>query len=100
MDQHSSIATSVPNPAWRLVWALASLKGPDERVLIPGFYDKVVPPTDEELAALERMPDTENQRLEHLGILGLLLGLTGMELEARLLRADLHHLGHRERLHG
>ncbi len=83
MDQHSSIATSVPNPAWRLVWALASLKGPDERVLIPGFYDKVVPPTDEELAALERMPDTETQRLEHLGIPGFLLGLTGMELRRR-----------------
>jgi acetylornithine deacetylase/succinyl-diaminopimelate desuccinylase-like protein len=40
-DQHSSVATSVPNPAWRLVWALAGLKGEDERVLIPGFYDKV-----------------------------------------------------------
>jgi acetylornithine deacetylase/succinyl-diaminopimelate desuccinylase-like protein len=82
-DQHSSVATAVPNPAWRLVWALASLKGPDERVLIPGFYDKVVPPTEEELAALERMPDTERQRLEHYGIDGFLLGLTGLELRKR-----------------
>ena len=82
-DQHSSIATSTPNPAWRLVWALASLKGPDERVRIPGFYDKVKPPTVEELAMLERMPDTERQKLEHLGIDRFLLDLTGIELRRR-----------------
>ncbi len=82
-DQHSSIATSTPNPAWRLVWALASLKGPDERVLIPGFYDKVVPPTPEEVAALERMPDNEAKRLDHLGIDRFLLDLTGIELKKR-----------------
>ncbi len=82
-DQHSSVATSVPNPAWRLVWALASLKGPDERVLIPGFYDKVKAPTADELAMLERVPDTEAQRLEHLGIDGFLLGLTGLALRER-----------------
>ena len=82
-DQHSSIATSTPNPAWRLVWALASLKGPDERVTIPGFYDKVIPPTAEELAMLERMPDLEQQRLEHLGIDQFLLGTTGQELRRR-----------------
>ena len=82
-DQHSSVATSTPNPAWRLVWALASLKGPDERVLIPGFYDKVLPPTTAEFAALERMPDTEAKRLEHLGIDRFLLDLTGVELRKR-----------------
>ena len=82
-DQHSSVATSVPNPAWRLVWALASLKGPDERVLIPGFYDKVVPPTAGELAMLAAMPDTEAKRREQYGIDGFLLGLTGPELRRR-----------------
>lgn len=83
MDQHSSIATSTPNPAWRLVWALATLKGPDERVLIPGFYDKVVPPTEAEIAALERMPNTEQERLDQLGISQFLLGLSGIELKKR-----------------
>lgn len=82
-DQHSSVATSVPNPAWRLVWALASLKGADERVLIPGFYDRVVPPTADELAVLARMPDTEAQRRDHYGIDGFLLGLTGQALRQR-----------------
>jgi len=82
-DQHSSLATSTPNPAWRLVWALASLKGADERVLIPGFYDRVLPPTEEEVAMLEKMPNLENQRQEHLGIEAFLLGLSGVELLKR-----------------
>src|SRR5688500_13325664 len=83
MDQHSSVATSVPNPAWRLVWALASLKGPDQRVLIPGFYDNVVPPTAEELAAFVRMPDTEAQMREKYGIPAFLLGVSGLDLRRR-----------------
>lgn len=82
-DQHSSVATSTPNAAWRLVWALSTLKGPDEHVLIPGFYDRVKPPTDAERAALERMPSVEAQRLEKLGISEFLLGLTGIELKLR-----------------
>jgi acetylornithine deacetylase/succinyl-diaminopimelate desuccinylase-like protein len=82
-DQHSSVATSAPNAAWRLVWALSTLKGRDERVLIPGFYDKVRPPTEAEIVALEALPDTEQQRLEHLGISQFMQGLTGLELKKR-----------------
>ena len=44
-DAHSGQANLLPNAAWRLAWALASLKGPDERILIPGFYDAVRDPT-------------------------------------------------------
>jgi acetylornithine deacetylase/succinyl-diaminopimelate desuccinylase-like protein len=82
-DQHSSVATSAPNAAWRLVWALSTLKDRDERVLIPGFYDKVRQPTEAEIAALEKIPDTEKERLEHLGIDHFLLGLTGLDLKKR-----------------
>ncbi len=83
LDWHSSVATSVPNPAWRLVWALATLKDEDERVLIPGFYDNVLPPTDAELGVLARIPDTERERLDDLGIDGFLQGLSGVELAKR-----------------
>ena len=82
-DWHSSVATSVPNPAWRLVWALATLKDQDERVLIHGFYDRVVPPSPAELDALAKLPDTERQDLENLGIDHFLQGLTGIELKKR-----------------
>ena len=56
VDLHSSMAPIVHNPAWRLVWALASLKGPDGRVLIPGFYENAGGPTDRDLAYIERIP--------------------------------------------
>jgi len=82
-DQHSSIASSVPNPAWRLTWALATLKGPDERVLIPGFYDKVKAPTAEDIAVLEALPDQSAQELEQLGIDKFLLGVGGLERKKR-----------------
>lgn len=79
-DWHSAQATSVPNPAWRLTWALASLKGQDDRILIPGFYDKVVAPTEAELRAMADLPNTEQERLEDLQIEGFINGLTGMDL--------------------
>ncbi|HEV2527719.1 MAG TPA: M20/M25/M40 family metallo-hydrolase [Thermomicrobiales bacterium] len=82
-DLHSSLATTIPNAAWRLTWALASLKGPDERVRIPGFYDKVLEPTAEELAALEALPDEDEAGLEQYGINKYLLGLRGMDKKLR-----------------
>src|SRR5205085_636280 len=40
-DAHSGVGGSLlPNAAWRLVWALASLKDKNERILLPGHYDK------------------------------------------------------------
>lgn len=80
LDWHSSVATSVPNPAWRLVWALSTLKDQNERILIPGFYNNVLPPTAAELELLKRLPDTEQKRLDDLGIDGWLKGLSGDEL--------------------
>jgi len=44
-DLHSGKAPLVDNAAWRLVWALSSLYGPDRRIAIPGFYDDVVGPS-------------------------------------------------------
>ncbi len=56
-DVHSGIGGSfLPNAAWRLVWALNSIKTPDERVHIPGFYDDVQPPSPRDLELLAQMP--------------------------------------------
>jgi acetylornithine deacetylase/succinyl-diaminopimelate desuccinylase-like protein len=80
IDLHSSWATVVPNPIWRLIWALSSLKDREERILIPGFYDAVREPTAEEIAALERMGfDEDGQRLQ-LGLDRFLDDLTGIPL--------------------
>lgn len=45
----------VANPAWRLVWALAALKRPNEEVRIPGFYAATRAPEPDEAAALEQV---------------------------------------------
>ncbi|MGH2405280.1 MAG: M20/M25/M40 family metallo-hydrolase [bacterium] len=88
-DLHSSQAVVVPNPAWRLVWALGTLKGPDEQILIPGFYDDVVEPSPAEMEMVEQIAasrhDEANRR--DLGIPSYLKGLTGVELTKRRLFA-------------
>jgi acetylornithine deacetylase/succinyl-diaminopimelate desuccinylase-like protein len=57
-DIHSGLGGSIfPNAAWRLVWALATLKDKDENILLPGFYDDVIPPTDREKELLAQQPD-------------------------------------------
>lgn len=55
-DLHSSSANLAPSAAWRLVEALHSLRGENGRVLIPGFYDDVRPPSDREMELMRRAP--------------------------------------------
>jgi len=76
-DVHSSYGTVIPNAAWRLTWALASIKGPDERILVPGFYDAVQAPTEEERRAVEGLPDEDDQTLQSLGLQAFVLGGRG-----------------------
>jgi acetylornithine deacetylase/succinyl-diaminopimelate desuccinylase-like protein len=53
-DQHSSLAASLPNPAWRLISALRTIRSDRGRILLPGFYDNAHRPTEEELAYLRK----------------------------------------------
>ncbi len=64
VDFHSSHAQIYENAAWRLVWALSTMKGQDERVLVEGFYDDVVPLTEKEEAHVRRLKpyDGEGRR--------------------------------------
>jgi acetylornithine deacetylase/succinyl-diaminopimelate desuccinylase-like protein len=79
-DAHSGQANLLPNAAWRLVWALSTLKGPDERVLLPGFYDRVRPPSDRQEELLRALPSQERSIAEQFGLQRLLLGRTGAEV--------------------
>jgi acetylornithine deacetylase/succinyl-diaminopimelate desuccinylase-like protein len=81
-DGHSGGANLLPNAAWRLVWALSTLKDRDERVLIPGFYDAVrgISPRQREL--LEALPSQEESYKTSFGLDRLLLGRTGFAVGA------------------
>jgi acetylornithine deacetylase/succinyl-diaminopimelate desuccinylase-like protein len=51
-DQHSQYGAIAPNPAWRLVNLLKTIRNNQGRILIKGFYDNVAPPTMAEKALI------------------------------------------------
>ncbi len=84
VDFHSSFAPIYENAAWRLLWALASMKGPDERVLVEGFYDDVVPTTEKEEFFIRKAPlFDEKDFLRQFGMRRFVLGLSGTDLTRR-----------------
>ncbi len=84
VDIHSGLGGSIfPNPAWRLVWALSSLKGPDGRVRIPGFYDPVRPPSPRDRELFAALPEVADEYRQRFGVKYFLNGLQG-GLELRL----------------
>jgi acetylornithine deacetylase/succinyl-diaminopimelate desuccinylase-like protein len=84
-DLHSANAAIVESPAWRLIWALGSLKGPDERIRVPGFYDDVRPPDERDRAMLAAWDFDEAGQLAEIGMERFVLGLTGEAVKEKLL---------------
>jgi len=77
-DVHSGLGGSIfPNAAWRLVWALSTLKGPDERIHLPGHYDTVRPPSERDRQLMEAMPETADEYHSRYGVQSFLKGLKG-----------------------
>tara|TARA_Y100001951_G_scaffold12339_2_gene7887 strand:+ start:916 stop:2280 length:1365 start_codon:yes stop_codon:yes gene_type:complete len=78
-DTHSgNFGGVMPNAIWKLVNLLSTMKDPDGQITIEGLTEPVIPPTNLERAATERLPlDVEAIKAE--------LGLT--ELDAPIDRA-------------
>ncbi len=55
-DAHSAGATHLPNAAWRLLRALATLQDETGRICIAGFDDEIKWPTPEERAYVASLP--------------------------------------------
>ena len=56
-DVHSgNYGGVVPNPIWTLVHLLGTMKNAAGEITIDGLHDDVLPPSPEELAAIERLP--------------------------------------------
>jgi acetylornithine deacetylase/succinyl-diaminopimelate desuccinylase-like protein len=81
-DAHSGAAHMLPNAAWRLVRALASLKDGDEHIRIPGWYDAAKGPDSEDEAILDAMNDPEPGLREQFGVRDFVGGRKGRALEA------------------
>jgi acetylornithine deacetylase/succinyl-diaminopimelate desuccinylase-like protein len=87
IDVHSGIGGSIfPNAAWRLVWALHSLKDQDERIRIPGYYDDILPPSERDRALMAALPEVSEEYRKRYGVKEFLNGLQG-GVELRLAEA-------------
>lgn len=80
IDAHSGLGGSLfPNAAWRLTWALSTLKDQDERILIPGFYDDVIGPSERDLELIAQLPDEAAELKAQFGLDRFLLDMEGGE---------------------
>jgi acetylornithine deacetylase/succinyl-diaminopimelate desuccinylase-like protein len=68
-DLHSGMyGGTVQNPLHALVQLLASMRGPDGRILVEGFYDDVVPLSEEDRRQLAAVPFDEAAYRAALGV--------------------------------
>jgi acetylornithine deacetylase/succinyl-diaminopimelate desuccinylase-like protein len=84
-DMHSAYAPIVPNPAWRLVWALNTLKDEQDRITVDGLMDQVALPSAEEQVLVERIPFEDQKIKEDLSIQEFLGGVSGTDAVGQLL---------------
>jgi acetylornithine deacetylase/succinyl-diaminopimelate desuccinylase-like protein len=87
---HGSFKSIVDSPPWRLVQALASLTSEDgNTIMVPGYYDPVRPPTEEEQRLVNAMVDTwdDGARQASMGVERWIDGIEGRD-------AIMRHLYH------
>lgn len=84
-DMHSMYGPIVPNAAWRLIWALNTIKDENDRITIDHFYDDIILPDQEEMDFLEQMNYDEQSVLKANGIDHFINNLSGTALKEKLL---------------
>lgn len=79
-DAHSGLGGIMPNPAWRLVLALATLRDERGNFVMDGLEDLVEKPSQTDIDAIHRMPYDEQAMLDLYGIRGWQRGLSGQQV--------------------
>ena len=86
-DLHSMYGGIGPNPAWRLVQALRTIKDENGEITLDGLEELISPPSKEDLEAIEKIPFNEAALTASWGVDSFDRGLTGREaLKEMLLR--------------
>jgi len=71
-DLHSGIyGGAVPNPIHALTAILASLRNPEGKILVEGFYDSVLPLSDADRAAIAMIPFDAQDFQQKIGVTAL-----------------------------
>jgi acetylornithine deacetylase/succinyl-diaminopimelate desuccinylase-like protein len=68
VDMHSGTGGITPNPIHALTYLLDSMRSPDGRILVEGFYDEVRPLSEAERATLAASPFDVAEMLRDAGI--------------------------------
>src|ERR687894_1713601 len=84
-DLHSKWGGIVPNPAWRLVQALATVVSPKGVITVDGFSSHVAPITGEDKLTLKTVELDEAGLRKEVRIAGWVRGMTGRELTKELI---------------
>jgi acetylornithine deacetylase/succinyl-diaminopimelate desuccinylase-like protein len=72
-DLHSGMyGGAVPNPIHALTALLASLRSPEGKILVEGFYDSVLPLSSEDRAVIAAIPFDSQDYREQIGVTALL----------------------------
>ncbi|RMF29301.1 MAG: M20/M25/M40 family metallo-hydrolase [Candidatus Nitrosothermus koennekii] len=85
VDMHSGLAPIVPNPAWRLLKALQTIRNDAGKIMIDKWYDDVKVPTKEDLALLRKLDYDEKMIMVEYGIKGLINNVKGKTALKKLL---------------
>ncbi|MGA7241090.1 MAG: dipeptidase [Bryobacteraceae bacterium] len=84
-DLHSGVyGGAAPNPLQAIAEIVCALKDRDGRIRIPGFYDRIVPPSPKERDAWARLPFDEKEYTEKEMGASELVGEAGVPLFERL----------------
>lgn len=84
-DLHSGMyGGAAPNPFQALAEIITGLKGPDGKIRIPGFYERVKKPSRKELGAWKRLPFKETEFLKKEVGSSALVGEKGFHVLERL----------------
>ena len=85
VDQHSSYAAIAPNPAWRLIHALMTLRDAKGRIKVPGWYKDARRPTARELRYLRASAFKADALKEFWGVSGFIGGGDDFDVLRRLI---------------
>ncbi|TCJ20304.1 M20/M25/M40 family metallo-hydrolase [Rubrobacter taiwanensis] len=84
-DLHSMYGGIAPNPAWRLVQALRTIKDETGEITLDGLHELADPPTELDLRAIEEIPFDEEALRASWNVEAFDRGLTGDALLRELL---------------
>lgn len=76
-DVHSMKGGVIPNPMWRMVSLLNSIRGEDGFIKVEGFYDTVRPLLPLEIEAIKKIPVDNDEIMKDLDIDHFLMNRTG-----------------------